>query len=100
MTLLFALLTVAAQLTVVGLVGLAALRRVVPVARLRAAVLGALEPQVLPLALVVALALAGLPISAYHYLVERFRGWRRPAAARTTPATSCGSGTSTTSRSR
>jgi disulfide bond formation protein DsbB len=127
MTLLFALLTVAAQLAVVGLVGLAGLRRLVPVARLRAAVLGALGPQVLPLALVVALvatlgslylsevahfepcrlcwyqriamyplalllgvavarrdqgvrpyaltlALAGLPISADHYLVERFPG--------------------------
>ena len=54
-TLLFALLTVVAQLAVVGLVGLAALRRLVPVARLQAAVLGALGPQVLPLALVVAL---------------------------------------------
>jgi hypothetical protein len=125
MTLLFALLTVAAQLAVVGLVGLAGLRRLAPVARLRPLVLEALGPQVLPLALVVALvatlgslylsevahfepcrlcwyqriamyplalvlgvavvrrdqavrpyalalALAGLPISAYHYLVERF----------------------------
>jgi disulfide bond formation protein DsbB len=125
MILLFALLTVAAQLGLLLLAGLAVLGRWAPVARLRGPVLEALRPQALGLALVVALvatlgslylsevahfepcrlcwyqriamypialllgvalvrrdqavrpyalalALAGLPISAYHYLVERF----------------------------
>lgn len=71
MTLLFSLLTVAAQLAVVGLVGLTGLRRLTPAARLRAPVLRR-DQGVRPYAL--ALALAGLPISAYHYLVERFPG--------------------------
>jgi disulfide bond formation protein DsbB len=127
MTLLFALLTVAAQASVVFLVGLVALGGWGPVARLRGAALEVLRPQVLQLALVVALvatlgslylsevahflpcklcwyqriamypialllgvavarrdlavrpyalalALTGLPISVYHYLVERFPG--------------------------
>lgn len=127
MTLLFALLTVAAQLGVVVLVGLLVLRGWGPMARLRVAALEVLRPQVLQLVLVVALvatlgslylsevahfqpcklcwyqriamypialllgvavvrrdpgvrpyalalALVGLPISVYHYLVERFPG--------------------------
>jgi disulfide bond formation protein DsbB len=134
MTLLFALLTVAAQLGVVFLVGLVAPGGWGPVARLRGAALEALRPQVLPLALVVALvatlgslylsevahfqpcklcwyqrigmyplgvavvrrdlgvrpyalalALTGLPISAYHYLVERFPGLEATGCDPTNP---------------
>ena len=51
MTLLFALLTVAAQAGVVFLVGLVALGGWGPVARLRGAALEVLRPQVLQLAL-------------------------------------------------
>jgi hypothetical protein len=53
MTLLFALLTVAAQLGVVFLVGLVVLGGWGPVARLRVAALEVLRPQVLLLTLVV-----------------------------------------------